>query len=80
MTSVDHGREPCPHRILDDLGGAFAMSLNDVCCYVPVWFGCSATALHAHGLPSAPNVSYVRWQRGGARRSQILMVPSSDPL
>ena len=25
MASVDHGREPCPHRILDDLGGAFAM-------------------------------------------------------
>ncbi len=24
-TNVDHGREPCPHRILDDLGGAFAM-------------------------------------------------------
>ena len=24
-TQVDHGREPCPHRILDDLGGAFAM-------------------------------------------------------
>ena len=25
MTSVDHGREPCPHRIFDDIGGAFAM-------------------------------------------------------
>jgi len=25
MASVDHGREPCPHRIFDDLGGAFAM-------------------------------------------------------
>lgn len=25
MTSVDHGREPCPHRIFDDVGGAFAM-------------------------------------------------------
>eukprot|EP00899_Mesostigma_viride_P002524 jgi/Mesvir1/12272/Mv00482-RA.1 len=22
---VDHGREPCPHRILDDIGGAFGM-------------------------------------------------------
>jgi import inner membrane translocase subunit TIM17 len=25
MTNVDHGREPCPHRIFDDVGGAFAM-------------------------------------------------------
>ena len=25
MASVDHGREPCPHRIFDDVGGAFAM-------------------------------------------------------
>lgn len=25
MGSVEHGREPCPHRILDDLGGAFGM-------------------------------------------------------
>lgn len=25
MGSVDHAREPCPHRILDDLGGAFGM-------------------------------------------------------
>ncbi len=23
--SVDHGREPCPDRILDDIGGAFGM-------------------------------------------------------
>lgn len=23
--SVDHGREPCPDRILDDMGGAFGM-------------------------------------------------------
>ena len=23
--SVDHGREPCPDRILDDVGGAFGM-------------------------------------------------------
>ncbi len=22
---VDHGREPCPDRILDDIGGAFGM-------------------------------------------------------
>jgi hypothetical protein len=22
---VDHHREPCPHRILDDIGGAFSM-------------------------------------------------------
>ena len=22
---VDHGREPCPHRILDDCGSAFGM-------------------------------------------------------
>ena len=25
MESVDHGRDPCPWRILDDIGGAFAM-------------------------------------------------------
>ena len=25
MSGVDHGREPCPHRIFDDIGGAFAM-------------------------------------------------------
>ena len=25
MASVDHGREPCPHRIFDDVGGAFGM-------------------------------------------------------
>lgn len=24
-SSVDHGREPCPDRILDDIGGAFGM-------------------------------------------------------
>ena len=24
-TSVEHGREPCPDRILDDIGGAFGM-------------------------------------------------------
>eukprot|EP00898_Chlorokybus_atmophyticus_P000811 jgi/Chlat1/1730/Chrsp13S02151 len=23
--AVDHGREPCPHRIVDDVGGAFGM-------------------------------------------------------
>ena len=23
--NVDHGREPCPDRILDDIGGAFGM-------------------------------------------------------
>lgn len=23
--SVDHGREPCPDRIIDDVGGAFGM-------------------------------------------------------
>jgi import inner membrane translocase subunit TIM17 len=23
--SVDHKREPCPHRILDDVGGAYGM-------------------------------------------------------
>lgn len=25
MSGVDHGREPCPDRILDDIGGAFSM-------------------------------------------------------
>ncbi|OSX73684.1 hypothetical protein BU14_0331s0002 [Porphyra umbilicalis] len=25
MQEVDHKREPCPHRIIDDVGGAFAM-------------------------------------------------------
>lgn len=25
MSGVDHGREPCPDRILDDVGGAFGM-------------------------------------------------------
>eukprot|EP00158_Paraphelidium_tribonemae_P001393 Partr_v1_DN24341_c1_g1_i6_m31701 putative mitochondrial import inner membrane, translocase subunit len=25
MEGVDHGRDPCPWRILDDIGGAFAM-------------------------------------------------------
>eukprot|EP00245_Coleochaete_scutata_P005307 TRINITY_DN18762_c0_g1_i1.p1 TRINITY_DN18762_c0_g1~~TRINITY_DN18762_c0_g1_i1.p1 ORF type:complete len:257 (+),score=35.05 TRINITY_DN18762_c0_g1_i1:209-979(+) len=25
MAGVDHGREPCPDRILDDIGGAFSM-------------------------------------------------------
>lgn len=25
MQDVDHKREPCPHRIIDDVGGAFAM-------------------------------------------------------
>jgi hypothetical protein len=24
-SSVDHGQEPCPDRILDDMGGAFGM-------------------------------------------------------
>jgi mitochondrial import inner membrane translocase subunit TIM17 len=24
-SQVDHHREPCPHRILDDIGGAFSM-------------------------------------------------------
>ncbi|EME30931.1 mitochondrial protein translocase, MPT family [Galdieria sulphuraria] len=25
MGTVEHNREPCPHRILDDIGGAYAM-------------------------------------------------------
>lgn len=25
MAQVEHGREPCPDRILDDIGGAFGM-------------------------------------------------------
>merc|ERR1712091_352103 len=25
MSGVEHGREPCPHRIIDDVGGAFGM-------------------------------------------------------
>jgi len=24
---TEHGREPCPHRIIDDVGGAFGMGL-----------------------------------------------------
>ena len=23
--SIEHQREPCPHRIIDDIGGAFGM-------------------------------------------------------
>jgi dolichyl-diphosphooligosaccharide--protein glycosyltransferase len=39
------------YRVLDYLSSSFeqlkwiAMSLNDVCVYVPVWFGCVATSL-----------------------------------
>lgn len=29
-------------RVLNDLVG-YSISLNDVCCYVPTWFGVSAT-------------------------------------
>ena len=29
--------------VLQSLGKGFAMSLNDVCVYVPTWFGISAT-------------------------------------
>ena len=25
LAGVDHGREPCPYRILGDIGGAFGM-------------------------------------------------------
>jgi import inner membrane translocase subunit TIM17 len=25
MAEVEHGRDPCPYRIIDDMGGAFAM-------------------------------------------------------
>ena len=30
-------------QALNAIGGSFAMSLNDVCCYVPAWFGVLAT-------------------------------------
>merc|ERR1711871_1592645 len=30
-------------NVLQSLGKGFAMSLNDVCVYVPTWFGISAT-------------------------------------
>eukprot|EP00759_Apiculatamorpha_spiralis_P005210 PhF_6_TR13180/c0_g1_i1/m.20790/K07151/STT3; dolichyl-diphosphooligosaccharide--protein glycosyltransferase len=30
------------YRIRRMIGGKYAMSLNDVCCYVPCWFGSSA--------------------------------------
>ena len=30
---------------LNALGGSWAMSLNDVCCFVPAWFGVSASIL-----------------------------------
>ena len=32
------------HNALKALGPEYEMSLNDVCCYVPAWFGVSATA------------------------------------
>lgn len=31
------------HRTLEYLGPAYAMSLNDVCCYQPAWFGAITT-------------------------------------
>ena len=35
------------HRTLKWLGKGWAMSLNDVCCFVPCWFGAAATVFLA---------------------------------
>ena len=42
---VDHGREPCPDRILDDIGGAFGMGAVGAPQWLTYWHACRAVYL-----------------------------------